>query len=166
MNLTELMREDLICTDLVETSKETILQALVDQLVDRGEVENGDEVLHLLMEREQLMTTGVRTDFAIPHAFSEHARHSVVVLGYVRAGVDWQSLDQQPVHYVFLLLGRPHSEGSHLRLLARLSRLLSSAAFVHRLAQAQTPGEILEVVAASEAELALDRRASGAQGDR
>ena len=166
MNLAELMREDLICTDLVETSKETVLQALVDHLVDRGEVENGDEVVRLLMEREQLMTTGVRTDFAIPHAFSEHVHRSVVALGYVRAGVDWQSLDQQPVRYVFLLLGPPQSKGSHLRLLARLSRLLSSPAFVHHLAQAKSPGEMLEAVTAGEAELALDQRASDAQGGR
>lgn len=161
MNLSDLMREDLICTDLSEGTKESVLQALVDHLVDRGEVDNGDEVLRLLIERERLMTTGVRTDFAVPHAFSEHVRRSVVALGYVPAGVDWQSLDQKPVHYVFLMLGPPEAKGIHLRLLARISRLLSSAEFVHRLSRAKTAAEMLRAVATSEAEMALDRHASG-----
>jgi PTS system nitrogen regulatory IIA component len=162
MKLAELMREDLICTDLSEQSKESVLQALVDQLVDQGEVDNGDEVLRLLLERERLMTTGVRSGFAVPHAFSEHVRRSVVTLGYVADGVDWEALDKKPVRYVFLMLGPPASAGSHLRLLARLSRLLSSQVFVHRLTEAKTPVEMLAVIKKTEAELALDRGKSGA----
>jgi fructose-specific phosphotransferase system IIA component len=150
MNLSELMREDLICTDISETTKEGVLRALLDQLVDRGVIESGDEALRLLLEREALMTTGVRTGFAIPHAFPAQVAHSIVALGHVPAGVDWQSLDQEPVVYVFLILGPPQAAGAHLRLLARLSRLLTNASFVHRLSQARTPAEMLHAVAVSE----------------
>jgi len=152
MNLSELMREDLICTDIAETTKEGVLRALVDQLVDHGVVEDGEAVLRMLLEREQLMTTGVRTGFAIPHVFPEQVAHSVVALGYVPAGVDWQSLDQEPVQYVFLILGPPKAAGAHLRLLARLSRLLMNARFIHRLSHARTPAEMLQAVAVSENE--------------
>jgi len=163
MSLAELMREDLILMDLAETSKETVLQALVDHLVDRGVVEDGDEVLRLLTEREEMMTTGVRTGFAIPHAFPEQVGHSVVVMGHIPAGVEWQSFDQEPVHYVFLLLGPSQNAGAHLRLLARLSRLLSRTDFAHRLGLARTPAEVLHAVVASEQELAVERQPSGAQ---
>jgi len=167
MNLADLMREDLICTDLDESTKEGVLQALVSHLVDRGEVEGGDEVLRLLLEREKLMTTGVRTGFAIPHAFSREVRGSLIALGYVPKGVDWQSLDKQPVHYVFLLLGPPDAQAVHLRLLARLSRLLSSETFILRLKQAKTPAEMLESIAESEADLRLDSPTrGGAEGGR
>jgi mannitol/fructose-specific phosphotransferase system IIA component (Ntr-type) len=108
------------------------------------------------------MTTGVRSGFAIPHAFSEHIRHSLVTLGHVEDGVDWEALDKKPVRYVFLMLGPPASAGSHLRLLARLSRLLSSQVFVHRLTEAKTREEILAVIHTTETELALDRGPSGA----
>lgn len=166
MNLTELMRDDLILVDLTESSKETVLRTLVYHLADHGEVENADEVVRLLVERENLMTTGVRTGFAIPHAFSEHVHRSVVALGHLPKGVDWNALDERPVHYVFLLLGRPDSEGAHLRLLARLSRLLTSKAFVHRLGGAQTPKQLLEAIQTSEAELALARRTTSGQGGK
>jgi len=164
MNLSQLMREDLICTDLSETTKEGALRALIDHLVDRGVLSDGDEVLRLLLEREQLMTTGVRTDFAIPHAFPQQIGHSVVAFGCIPAGVDWQSLDQEPVHYVFLILGPPQSAGAHLRLLAGLSRLLTHADFIHRLTQARTPAEILQSVVTSEHELAMAEQTSGSHG--
>lgn len=164
MNLAELMSEDLICVDLSEDSKSSVLQALVDTLVDRGEVENGEEVLSLLLEREELMTTGVQTGFAIPHAFSKNVRRSVVALGCVPAGVDWQSLDQKPVQYVFLMLGPPESQGVHLRLLARVSRLLTNKVFVHRLTNAKSPEEIYQAIRETEAELALDGATAGGQG--
>jgi fructose-specific phosphotransferase system IIA component len=164
MKVSELMREDLICTDLSETTKEGVLRALVDHLVDRGVIENGDEVLRLLLEREQLMTTGVRTGFAIPHVFPERLGHTVVALGYVAAGVDWQALDQEPVRYVFLILGSPQAAAAHLRLLARLSRLLTNADFIHRLDQSKTPAEMLQAVTISENEPPTPDQTSGAQG--
>jgi len=165
MNLTELMREDLIVTDLYGPSKESVLQALIDHLVDVGALENGEDVLRLLVDRENLMTTGVRTGFAIPHAFSDQAPHSLVAFGRIPEGVDWKALDQKPVHFVFLLLGPPQAKGLHLRLLARVSRLLSSKVFVHRLEQARTPSQILRAIEASELDLALcgDSEAQGAR---
>jgi len=164
MNLSELLHEDLICTDLSETTKEGVLRALVDHLVDRGVITDGEEILRLLLEREQLMTTGVRTGFAIPHTFAEQLSHSVVALGHSPGGVDWQSLDQEPVQYVFLILGPPRNAGAHLRLLARLSRLLTNADFVHRLTQSRTPAEMFQAVVASENELALCGQTPGAHG--
>jgi len=163
MKLVDLMRENLICEDLTETSKETVLQALVDHLVDRGEIEDGDEILGLLMEREQMMTTGVRTGFAIPHAFSDQVQDSIVALGRVPKGINWQSLDQEPVHYVFLILGPPQSAGTHLRLLAQLSRVLSNPNLPQRLERAQTPAELLQAVALTESEVEKDRPAVAAE---
>jgi fructose-specific phosphotransferase system IIA component len=165
MNLADLMSEERILTDLSDTAKRGVLQALVDQLVDLGDVENGDQVVDLLLEREELMTTGVQTGFAIPHAFSENVLRPLVALAHVPGGVDWQSLDQKPVRYVFLLLGPPAAQGIHLRLLARVSRLLTNKVFVHRLREAKTAQEILGAIRKTETELALDgvARQGGAQ---
>jgi mannitol/fructose-specific phosphotransferase system IIA component (Ntr-type) len=107
----------------------------------------------LLMDREELMTTGVRRGFAFPHAFDPRVKESFLSLGVVPEGLDYASLDGQPVQFIFMLLGPPGNQAVHLRILARVSRLTSQSDVFHLLSEATDPQALIEVIRDSEQQL-------------
>ena len=150
MNLADYLSEDLVILPLRSRSKPALFQEMVDHLVEQGYLENAAEVIHLLQEREKLMSTGIKRGFAIPHAFTRQMKESRMMVGISDRGVDFQALDDEPVYFVFLLLGPPGQQGLHMRLLARLSRIMNQDDFYGKLETADTPQEVLAIIVEEE----------------
>lgn len=111
--------------DLAPAPKAELLAEFARRLAGAGELtENPADIARALVKREDIVSTGVRTGFAFPHAFAESLESLSLSIGRAPEGVDFQSLDGEPVEFVLLLLGPPSPR--HLRVLARLSRIVGA----------------------------------------
>lgn len=110
-----------------------------------GEVYGLDsaELLKGLLERERLASTGIGHGIAVPHAYSAKLEGMIVALFRVPHGMDFDSIDEQPVHLVFLLAGPRSDELLHLKLLARIARLFSHSSIYQRILMASSHREII-----------------------
>ena len=150
MNIHDYMSPEMVALDISADDKRDLLIKLVTLVAERGLLNNIDEVVNSLIERERLMTTGIKRGFAIPHAFTSQLGHSIVSFARIPDGIQYQSLDGEPVYVVFLLLGPPDAQGIHLKLLARLARLLSLGQLFKQLMAAQEQDEIIQIISQEE----------------
>ena len=98
------------------------------------------------MDREAIGTTGVGQGVAIPHGRTDTVNSLVGAFGISKQGIDFDSLDGEPVHLVFLLLSPFDSGGHHLRALARISRLFKDKFFRQALIDARSVEEVLKII--------------------
>ncbi|MCD6386354.1 PTS sugar transporter subunit IIA [Candidatus Sumerlaeota bacterium] len=161
MNIHEFMRPEwIVLDDISASNKKDLLEQVVETLTRQGVLKDSTEVLNALMERERLMSTGIKRGYAIPHAFTQQLDKSIVCFVRIPDGIDYQSLDGEPVFIIFLLLGPSEAQGLHLKLLARLARLLSLGELFQLLMSAQTPEEVINIIRQEEAKFQLAKKSS------
>lgn len=122
----DLLRGDNIIEALKATDKEGVLREFALQLKGTGRITNDDELVHVLMEREMLGTTGIGDGVAIPHARVRSIPDMIMAFGRSTHGVEYQAVDGKPVHLFFLLITPDAMPGDHLKALARISRILKN----------------------------------------
>ncbi len=136
---------------LEATSKDEVLRELVDVLTRDGCVENPDEVLRVVQEREKVLSTGIGHGVALPHGKSDVCADLVIAAGVTRDGVEFDALDEQPVRLVFLLVGPESAAGAHIKALSRISRLVRRRDLRDQLIQASDRASFLALVRDAEA---------------
>ena len=147
MRITELMDKDLIIAELYSKTKKGVLKELVD-CITKKEVEiDSNDLLRVLLEREELGSTGIGDGIAIPHGKVKNIENLMVSFGRSLGGVDFQSMDGKPTHIIFLLIAPENSAGIHLKALARLSRLLKDSRFRKNIMEADSSQEIYDLIA-------------------
>ena len=151
MKISDILTEDMILTPLGGTSKDDVINALIDLAATSPKVRDKEKVRSAIFEREQIMSTGVGNGFAIPHGKTDAVTDIVAAFGVTAHPIDYQSLDEKPVRLVFLLVGKDNLVGPHIKLLSRISRLMGKEQFRKRLLELQTAHEILETFKAEEA---------------
>jgi mannitol/fructose-specific phosphotransferase system IIA component (Ntr-type) len=131
-------------------SKIAALRQITEHLTQAGAVTDAEACLTAIQDRERLMTTGIGKGVALPHAFTPAA--PATVIGYLRVdeGVDYDAVDEKLVRHLFCILGPPAAQGRHLKILARLARLLNSQACIQALAAAPTPEAVVEAIRSQE----------------
>ncbi len=123
MEFTEFMSPECVIASLRATSKKQALQELAKKA---AEISGADErqILEVVMERERLGTTGVGNGIAIPHGKLPGLKRLSGVFARLEKPIDFESIDEQPVDLIFLLLAPEGAGADHLKALARVSRLL------------------------------------------
>jgi len=144
--LADLLEESTMKPELEARKKNDALQELVELLYRAGKIEDPEATLKGLIDREKLTSTGIGSGIAIPHLLSPDAEQTVMAFGRKREGLRFDSVDNQPVTLIFLVVGPKHQEYAHLRLLSHLSRLLHDGCFRQALLDATTPEEILQII--------------------
>jgi PTS system nitrogen regulatory IIA component len=129
MRLGEFLRKDFVLDDLKASDKPEVLRELVTPVSLAFPDVNPEKALRVLMDRENLGTTGIGDAVAIPHGKMDSLKEIVIVAGRSRGGVDFEALDHKPCRIFFLVLAPEHVAGMHLRILAQISRLLSDEGF-------------------------------------
>ena len=149
MRLSDIITSDRILVDRDGTiqNKAEALRAL-SQLLGSAVSAPEEEVLTLLLEREQLQSTGIGDGVAIPHSALENAEAQAAALLLFPKGIDFESIDGKPVHIVFGVVGPKRATGEHLRTLARISRLLRDEATRKQLAHAEGSQSAYELIEA------------------
>ncbi len=143
MKLYEYLKPELILLDLEEQGVESTVRHLVSPLMQHGLLE-AEEVIEALLERETRQSTAIGGGVAIPHAACQEIDAPLIALAISQTGIDFGSMDEQPVHIFFLLLSPPGSSGTHIKLLARIARLMRQPAHRQELLTAKTSAEIIE----------------------
>ncbi len=128
---------DAVIPDLKPGAKREVLAEMADALAQSVPELAADRLLEVLLEREGLHTTGIGDGVAIPHGKIPGLERLVASFARSRAGIDFESLDGQPTHFLFLLVVPEHAGGQHLKALARISRFFRDAAFRKQLMDAE-----------------------------
>ena len=146
MKLHHYLKPALVILDLQAEDVESTLRGMLHNMVEHGVVRDEGSVLDALLERESAQSTGIGGGVAIPHAVCPELSATVIGLALSRDGIDFRSLDEKPVHTFFLLLSPPASSGTHIKLLARIARLMRQPDVLEQLLGAGTADEVIERV--------------------
>ena len=125
MKLTDFISENTIITDLKSTDKKSVLEELTLPVSEITQIDH-KELVRVLIERENLGSTGIGSGIAIPHGKLKNLKTLVLGLGVSRKGVNFDAMDSKPAYLFFLLLTPDNSTDLHLKLLARISKILKN----------------------------------------
>ena len=145
MKILDVLNKDAINIDLKARDKKGVIDELVAPVASIAGA-GRDGLAKVLMERERLGSTGIGGGIGIPHGKLKEIESLVLGFGLSRQGVDFESMDGRPTHIFFLLLTPENYAGVHLKLLARISRLLKNDAFKDQLMRAESPDDILSAI--------------------
>jgi fructose-specific phosphotransferase system IIA component len=151
MKITDVLEEQFVRTNLPGTSKEEIIDSMINLIGNSKNVLDKEKVRQAILEREKIMSTGVGNGFAIPHGKTDAVKDIVAAFAVTEHPVDYQALDEQPVRLVFLLIGRDSLVGPHIKLLSRISRLMNREEFRKELLMSKTPQDVIELFRRQEA---------------
>ena len=146
MKITDILNKEFVITNLDGIDKNSVLKELSAFLEEKGVVKNKDTLLTALIEREKLGSTGIGENVAIPHAKLEEIDHIITLFGRSEKGVEFESLDKKPVHFVCLVIAPSNSTGQHLKALARISRLLKNPVLREAVLSATEMGKIYSIL--------------------
>ncbi|MBI9088259.1 MAG: PTS sugar transporter subunit IIA [Desulfobacterium sp.] len=145
MKLSDILPRGAIIPNLSSSDKKGVLEELAASVAPLAQT-GSDEIVRVLLEREQLGSTGIGGGIGIPHGKLASVQSIVVGFGLSRKGVEFDSLDNKPVHIFFLLITPENSTGSHLKVLAQISKLLKKDHFKESLIKAESIDEIQEII--------------------
>jgi mannitol/fructose-specific phosphotransferase system IIA component (Ntr-type) len=148
LRLGNLLELRTIVAEMRATNRWDALDELLDALVVAGQVApaNRDAVAEALKARERMTSTGLGLGIAIPHAQMPLVDHVVAAFGRSTQGIDFESLDGQPVKLVVLFLIPKGQFQQHLRTLAGIARMLNDKAFRTELEQSRDAAAILDSI--------------------
>ena len=145
MKILEVLQKEAIIENLVSTDKKGILEELVAPVAKVANVSQ-EGLVKVLLDRERLGSTGIGGGVGIPHGKLKNLDNIVLGFGLSRQGVDFESMDGKPTHVFFLLVTPENSTGLHLKMLARISRLLKDESFKERLVNASSQDDIFTII--------------------
>ncbi len=145
MKVSELLTPGVIISDLKGNKKEEVINELIDLFKSDSRVQDIEKVRSAVLDREKIMSTGVGKGFAIPHGKTNSITDIIAAFGKTKNPIDYDALDNQPVHLVFLLVGKDNLVSKHIKLLSRISRMMNKDDFRNRLLEAGSVEEILDI---------------------
>ena len=143
MNITSLIDTNVICLDLKSTSKESILEEMVNILNDAGKLSNKQQFLSDVWAREEIGNTGFEDGIAIPHAKSTAVITPSVAIGISRTGIDYGAEDGLPSDVFFMLASTDGDDNQHIEALSQISIRLIEDGFTDKLKAVQNKEEAL-----------------------
>ena len=146
MKIDEILKKESVIADLVGKNKLEVIQEMTSCLKQNNIIKDDQVLFTTLMEREKLGSTGIGENVAIPHGKSDELTQIITVFARSLGGVDFESLDQKPVHFVCMVIAPAHSTGQHLKALARISRLFKNQALRERILKAEDSNAIYSIL--------------------
>lgn len=127
-------------------SKQEALDEMVSLMVKSGKINNAEEYRKQVYAREEESTTGIGEGIAIPHGRGESVDRPGLAAMLVKDGVDFDSLDDEPVTLIFLIAAPNTKDNVHLDVLSKLSMMLMDEEFTANLRNAASPEEFLAII--------------------
>ena len=146
LKLSVLLKEKYICLSLKEKSKNKVIAELVDLLAESGKLEDKKNFYNAILKREKLGSTGIGNGVGIPHAKSAKVGGVIIAFARHNEGIDFGGLDGEKTYLFFILASPEKNVGSHLKILADISRLVKDKFIVERLKNALDKKEILKII--------------------
>ena len=146
MKVGDLLTPERVYCNAPVASKKRALELLGELIAGGQEVINERVVFDCLLARERLGSTGLGHGVALPHG--RLGQHQQAIGAFISLGesIDFDALDQQPVHLIFALLVPEHYTDEHLKIIAFLAEMFSDRAFCQQLTDAQTDASLFELL--------------------
>jgi len=144
----EYMREEDVIINLKARNKKNAISIMLDCLVNTKRISKNDKksILKVIMQREDMGSTAIGGNIALPHARLDCVKDIVSCIAISKEGIDFDSLDEEPVRIIVLLLSNQKEAGSHLKTLAYLAKMLRDKSFVRKLELAKEKGEVISLI--------------------
>jgi fructose-specific phosphotransferase system IIA component len=148
MKFVDFVSRDAIRTSIDVDSKEQVIRAMATALLDSGKVseDQHESIIEAILKREELGSTGIGRGVAVPHTKHPSVSELVGAVAVSEDGVDFDSLDGEKVHLLFLLVSPPDRPGDHLRALENISRQLRDETFCRFLKQSKSPDDVWQLL--------------------
>ncbi|AVM23631.1 PTS fructose transporter subunit IIABC [Bacillus pumilus] len=146
MKITELLTKHTIKLQLDSQQKEAVIEELVTVLDTAGKLNDKEGYKAAVINREKQSSTGIGEGIAIPHAKTASVKEPAIAFGRSTSGVDYESLDAQPSHLVFMIAATEGANNTHLEALSRLSTLLMREEIRKQLLEAASEDEIIDII--------------------
>ena len=148
MRIMNILDPKCVILPLKGKEKKEIIKELIDVLVQSRKIKEKDkeEVFKSVMEREKLGSTGVGLGIAIPHGRTAAVDKLVGVLGISPEGVEFETLDGEPVHFVFLILSPLEATSDYLRAISRVARMFKDKFLREALKNVSSVEEVIKII--------------------
>jgi fructose-specific phosphotransferase system IIA component len=148
MKFVDFVSREAIRTNIEVDSKEQVIRAMANALKEVGKIapDQHESIVEAIMKREELGSTGIGRGVAVPHTKHPSVKELVGTVAVSEAGVDFDSLDGEKVHLLFMLVSPPDRPGDHLRALENISRQLRDETFCRFLKLSKEPSEVWQLL--------------------
>lgn len=149
VKISSLLKEKYIELNLKEKNKSKLIAELVNFIAKVALASEKEKKLFLkaIIEREKLGSTAIGGGIALPHAKIDSVRKIILAFGRSQEGVDFSSLDGEKTYIFFMVISPKQDIGGHLKILAKISRLLKDRSTVEILNKAKDKKSILGIIA-------------------
>lgn len=152
MQINDVLRKDLMIMDLEATSKEAVIDEMIQRLAEKDIISDVETFKTGIMDRESQTSTGLGNGIAMPHSKNKAVKEPAVLFAKSSKGVEYEALDNQPVELFFMIAAPEGGNDLHLQVLASLSRKLVDESVVSNLKQVRTPEEVQNIFKEDEEE--------------
>lgn len=148
MELTDLLKPELILTDLKSKNRWQVIEELIDYLVEKKRIrpEDRNSIVDVVKRREQTMSTGIGFGVGLPHASTALISEVVGVMGRSTEGIEFDSLDNEKVKLVLLFLVPQGQFQKHLHTLSNIAKLLHRQELLQQLLDAPDATTMYEII--------------------
>ena len=146
MKIDEILKKESVIADITGKNKLDVIKEMTECLKQNNTIKNDQALYATLMEREKLGSTGIGENVAIPHGKSDELTQIIIAFARSLSGIDFESLDQKPVHFVCMVIAPAHSTGQHLKALARISRLFKNQTLREGILKAEDSNAIYSIL--------------------
>ena len=142
----EYIKAETVELDLESKNKNAVIKELFENIKKNGQIKNEELALEDLYARENMGSTGIGKNVAVPHAKTDAVDELTVTIGISRNGIEYEAIDDENVNIFFMFLCPKDQAQEYLRILARISRLVKEDKFRESLMKAKTQEEIVEII--------------------
>jgi len=149
LEISEYLNEESII-DLKSDDKNDAIRELISVIKRNPNITNSDLFEKAIFEREKLMSTGIGCELAIPHARHKSIKDFAIVFGRKKEGLKYESLDDKPVRFVFMIGASDQQDKEYIKLLSRIALRLKNQEIKDALLDAETPADIYRIIKETE----------------
>jgi len=148
INILDYLDKSAVIIGIKQKNKRNTVSNILDHLVTKKKISAGSkkEILKTIIQREGMGSTAIGNNIAFPHARVATVKNIIICICISKEGIDFDSLDQEPVNVIALLLSNQKEAGLHLKVLALLARILRDKYLVQRLKDTKKEEEIIELL--------------------
>lgn len=143
----KIINADLIDLNLLAVDKESVLASMAGMLENIGRLNNKEEFIKVVMEREKIASTHIGYGIGIPHGKSDTVKIPTVAFGRSEDGIIWEEAESQPVNLIFLIaVPEEAASNKHLKILSNLTRKLVDEDFRQKLMDTRDKGVLIQLL--------------------
>lgn len=152
MKPSDILTKERIIIDISGEGKADVLEKMVHVAGVSGKVTSETDLFKKIMEREKIRSTGIGGGIGIPHAQTSAVTDIVGCLAISPYGIEFNAVDMQPVHVIFLIATKERFDSKYLGLLSRVARLFVDESFKLKIMKSTSPEEIMNLIMENEKE--------------